>query len=323
MNILVTGGAGFIGSHLCETLIKNNDHQIYCLDNFNNFYAPEIKHHNIKNLKKDKRFTLFEKDITDYDGLKNIFANYSIDIIIHLAAMAGVRPSIEQPLLYNSVNITGTQNLLEMAKDYNIPHFIFGSSSSIYGENKKLPFAENDFVDHPISPYAATKKAGELISYTYHHLCNINIASLRFFTVYGPRQRPDLAIHKFTRLINDGAAIPLFGNGTSKRDYTYIDDIIDGILKTVTWLLKQEKPAYSIFNIGESQTVELKYLISLIENNLNKKALINQLPNQPGDVPITFADISKSRKILAYDPKTKIEEGIPKFIQWYKQNSSS
>ncbi|HEO64678.1 MAG TPA: NAD-dependent epimerase/dehydratase family protein [Spirochaetes bacterium] len=322
MNILVTGAAGFIGSHLCEALSQNEADQIFCLDNFNDFYDPEIKRRNIRDLIELNQVTLFETDLRDYDQLKSIFETYSFDIIIHLAAMAGVRPSIEQPFLYTQVNIIGTQHLLDLSKDFNVPHFIFGSSSSVYGENKKVPFSEDDFVDHPISPYAATKKTSELLCHTYHHLYKLNIACLRFFTVYGPRQRPDLAIHKFTRLINEGIAIPLFGDGTTKRDYTYVDDIVDGTIRTMTWLLAQTDPAYMIFNIGESQTVELNYLVSLIEKALNKKAIIKHLPHQPGDVPLTYASIDKSRKFLGYDPKTKIEEGIPIFVKWFLESNN-
>ncbi len=317
MNILVTGGAGFIGSHLCEYL-SSKGHQIFCLDNFNNFYDPLIKRNNIKGLLNSDHFTLFEVDFTEYNKLEAIFKDYSFDMIIHLAAMAGVRPSIEDPLLYNKVNITGLMHLLEMAKVFNVPYFIFGSSSSIYGLNKKTPFSEDDFVDYPISPYAATKKAGELICHTYYHLHKISIISLRFFTVYGPRQRPDLAIHKFTDLIDSGIAIPKFGDGTTKRDYTYVDDIIDGIEKSVNWITEQKGPIYEVFNLGESQTVELNKLISLIESALNKTAIIKELANQPGDVPITFANIDKAIRILGYNPKTKIEDGIFKFISWFR-----
>ncbi len=319
MNILITGAAGFIGSNLAEKLCQNKNNKIYCIDNFNNFYDPTIKRQNINNLLKTDQFILFENDLTDYPALQKIFNQYSFDVIIHLAAMAGVRPSILNPRLYNDVNIKGTLHLLDLSKDHNIKNFLFGSSSSIYGENKKIPFSEEDFVDHPISPYAATKKSGELLCHTYHHLYKMNIACLRFFTVYGPRQRPDLAIHKFTRLIYERTEIPVFGDGTTKRDYTYVDDIIDGTIKAMEWVIRQDHPIYETFNLGESQTVELKYLISLIESSLEKKAKINQLPMQPGDVPITYANIDKSKRILGYTPKTKIETGIPLFVQWFKE----
>ncbi|MDH4127779.1 MAG: GDP-mannose 4,6-dehydratase [Spirochaetota bacterium] len=322
MNILVTGGAGFIGSHLCEKLSEKGIHQIFCLDNFNDFYDPNIKRQNIDNLLNKNHFTLFESDITDYDKLEMIFSKYSFDVIIHLAAMAGVRPSIENPLLYTNVNINGTNHLLELAKEFKISNFIFGSSSSVYGENEKIPFSEDDNVDYPISPYAATKKTGELLCHTYYHLHKINITCLRFFTVYGPRQRPDLAIHKFTRLISEGVAIPFFGDGSTKRDYTYVDDIIDGVIKSIDWLTVKTEPVYSIFNLGESQTVTLNQLVALIEKALDQKAIIKQLPNQPGDVPITYANIDKAVKYLGYNPKTKIEEGIPKFVKWFKELNS-
>lgn len=311
--ILVTGGAGFIGSHLVERLFKE-EHQVICFDNFDNFYNPKIKWVNLQAMMKKTNFTLVEGDIRDIKCQKKTFEQHQIETVIHLAAIAGVRPSIAQPQLYEEVNIKGTINLLEICKNFPIKQFIFGSSSSVYGTNEKVPFSESDKVEMPISPYAASKRAGELFCYTYHHLYDIPITCLRFFTVYGSRQRPEMAIHKFTRLIDEGKEITMFGDGTSKRDYTYISDIIDGIMGALA------KPfEFEIFNLGESRTVELRYLINLIEQNLGKTAKIKRLPEQPGDVPITFADISKSQKLLGYNPKVKIEEGIEKFVDWYKR----
>jgi UDP-glucuronate 4-epimerase len=315
MNILITGAAGFIGSHLSETLV--NDHQVFGLDNFCDFYDPQIKRDNISSLQQNKNFKLFEADIRDERALKDIFSKNEFDLVIHLAAMAGVRPSIENPQLYTEVNINGTVNLLEECKKHNIKKFIFSSSSSIYGNNRKVPFSENDPVDHPISPYASTKKAGELICYTYHHLEKMSMACLRFFTVYGPRQRPDLAIHKFAHLILNGRPIPVYGDGSTQRDYTYIDDIIDGILKAIEFV--QEGNRYEIFNLGESRTITLSKMISTIENALGIKAKKELLSIQPGDVERTYADISKSRKILGYDPQTNFEEGVVRFINWIKK----
>ena len=311
--ILITGGAGFIGSHLCETLLRQ-ENNVICLDNFNDYYNPEIKRQNIKNLASEKKFTLVEDDILNLDFLQDYFKNNKIDVVVHLAARAGVRPSIKHPLLYQKVNVQGTNNLLEVAKEFGVKKFIFASSSSVYGENEKVPFSEDDFVDNPISPYASTKKAGELICYTYYHLYKLPITCLRFFTVYGPRQRPDMAIHKFTKSILWGEKITMFGDGTSKRDYTYITDIIDGICKSI-----EHCKAYHIYNLGESKTIALKNLIELISNNLGKRPNIEVLPNQPGDVPITYADVSKAKQEIGYNPKVNIEQGIEKFVQWFTE----
>ena len=310
-NILITGAAGFIGSHLSERLLQEGS-RIICLDNLDTFYDPQIKRENLKPLLSNNNFTMIEGDIRDLKLLTDIFEGNRIDIIVHIAARAGVRPSIKEPLLYYDVNVRGTTNLLEMAKNYHVKKFIFASSSSVYGENKKVPFSEDDNVDYPISPYAATKKAGELISFTYHHLYGIPVSCLRFFTVYGPRQRPEMAIHKFTRLIYEGKSIPVYGDGTSRRDYTYIDDIISGITASVNTEL-----GYEIINLGESKTVKLTELISLIEENLQKKALIEWLPDQPGDVPVTFADIGKARRLLGYTPCIDIKEGAGRFVEWF------
>jgi UDP-glucuronate 4-epimerase len=313
--ILITGGAGFIGSHLVDYLLDEGGWQVTVLDNFNNFYAPEIKRLNIARHIENPLFRLYEADICCAESLQKIFSENDFETIVHLAAWAGVRPSLLNPKIYAKVNVSGTLNLLELAKDYKIKQFVFGSSSSVYGINCKIPFAENDKISQTISPYAATKAAGELLCHTYSHLYNIRTVCLRFFTVYGARQRPDLAIHKFSRLIWDEKPIPVFGDGTTRRDYTYIDDIIQGVRAAIDY----DQAKHEIFNLGESETVELNYLISLLEENLGKKAIIERHKLQPGDVPITFADISKSRKLLNYDPQTKIEQGIPKFTDWFKQ----
>jgi len=327
--VLVTGGAGFIGSNLCDYLLKNN-HNIIIIDNFNDFYNPEIKRNNIteiKNLMKinnitHDNLTIKEGDIRDINFLTKVFNFYKIEVVIHLAAMAGVRPSIMNPLLYNEVNIRGTLNLLDLCNKFGINKFIFASSSSVYGNNKKLPFTESDSVDFPISPYAATKKSGELLCHVYSHLYGINIACLRFFTVYGQRQRPDLAIYKFTNLMLNGSEITIFGDGTTERDYTYIDDIIQGIDKAITWA-STGAHKYEIFNLGRSDTIMLKYMVQRLEFEIGVKANIKNLPLQPGDVTITYADISKSKEILGYNPLTKFDDGISKFIKWFKTISLS
>jgi len=314
--ILVTGGAGFIGSHLGETLLKQGQ-QVICLDNFNDYYNPEIKRNNISLLQGQSNYTLVEGDILNLDLLRQIFADYKFDIVVHLAARAGVRPSIQAPLLYQQVNVEGTTNLLEMAKEFQTQKFIFGSSSSVYGENEKVPFSEKDPVDHPISPYAATKKACELICYTYHHLYGIPTTCLRFFTVYGPRQRPDMAIHKFTRAIEIGEQITMYGDGSSRRDYTYITDIVEGICKSIDCCSD-----YQIYNLGESRTIALRELVQLIAKCLGQEPKIQKIAMQPGDVPITFADITKAKKEISYHPKVGIEQGIAKFVDWFNTNKS-
>lgn len=323
MRILVTGGAGFIGSHLCERLAATG-HDVIALDNFNDFYDPAIKRRNFAQALEKARacrreLLLCEGDIRDREWVAAIFAQESPEAVIHLAAAAGVRPSIERPLFYEEVNIRGTMNLLEAAKDAGIRPVLFASSSSVYGDSPKVPFVESDPVDHPISPYAATKKAGELICHTYHHLHAMNIACLRFFTVYGPRQRPDLAISKFTRLILAGEPIPFYGDGTTSRDYTFIGDIIDGVMKALAWVCGDER-RYDIFNLGESRPVELRRLVEIIEMAVGKKAVIERLPLQAGDVQRTFADIAKSGAVLGYRPTTSIEDGIREFVRWYGEN---
>lgn len=312
--VLVTGAAGFIGSHLSERLLARG-HEVVGLDNFDDFYDPGIKRRNIAALLDHPSFDIVEADIRDATALDAIPGEFTS--IVHLAARAGVRPSIEQPILYQDVNIAGTQQLLELARRRHISDFIFGSSSSVYGNNRKVPFSEDDPVDHPISPYAATKRAGELLCHTYRHLFGIGCVSLRFFTVYGPRQRPDLAIHKFTRLLSAGARIQQFGDGTTRRDYTYIGDILQGIEGALAFL-EANPEAFEIVNLGESQTVELTRLIELISGALGVEPEIERLPNQPGDVDQTFADISKARRLFGYDPVTPIEKGIPRFVEWYR-----
>jgi UDP-glucuronate 4-epimerase len=312
MAVLVTGGAGFIGSHLIERLLSENKN-VVCFDNFNDYYNPKIKRNNIADCIDNPNFVFTEGDIRDTHLLNGLFETHNITEVVHLAARAGVRYSLENPMLYQDVNIKGTINLLEVVRTYDVRNFVFGSSSSVYGINNKVPFNENDKIDKPISPYAATKRAAELFCFTYHHLYDIPITCLRFFTVYGPRQRPDMAIHKFTSLIDQGKEITMFGNGKSKRDYTYVSDIIDGIVAAL-----YNPFGFEIFNLGDSKTVELQYLVSLIEKSLGKKAVIKQLPDQPGDVPITYADITKATNLLGYQPKVSIEEGIKKFVSWFK-----
>lgn len=312
MTILVTGCAGFIGSSVVDRLLDSGE-EVVGLDNMDSYYEPSIKKKNIEHNLQNPNFYFKQTDIRDLKALEKIFKNFKIETIIHLAARAGVRPSIEAPLLYEDVNIKGTLNLLELSKIHKPANLIVASSSSVYGINKKVPFRETDNVDKAISPYAASKKACETFCYTYHHLYGLPIVCLRFFTVYGPRQRPEMAIHKFTRLIDKGQEIQMYGDGTSKRDYTYISDIVDGIIRSM-----DIKEGYEILNLGNSKVVELRYLIHLIEKNLGKKAIIKQLPDQPGDVPITYSDISKAKELLGYAPQTSIEEGIEKFVKWYR-----
>lgn len=314
-NILVTGGAGFIGSHLVERLLGEKTWRVSVVDDFNDFYAPALKRGNVEAHLTDENYQLFEADISDADSLQKIFARNDFDVIVHLAARAGVRPSLRQPKLYAETNINGTLNLLELARQFGVKQFVFGSSSSVYGNNEKVPFSEDDKIFHPISPYAATKAAGELLCHTYSHLYGIRAVCLRFFTVYGARQRPDLAIRKFSELITNGAPIQVFGDGTSRRDYTFVDDIIEGVRAAIDY----DRSMFEIFNLGESDTVELRYLIELLEKNLGKAAIIDRREIQPGDVRQTFADISKARELLGYNPQTKIETGIKKFVEWFSR----
>src|SRR5207302_6080396 len=312
MRVLVTGGAGFIGSHLVEKLLASG-HEVVILDDFNDFYDPKIKHANIAGFAKD--VTIHHVDLRDGESVRNVFHRAKVDSIAHLAARAGVRPSIQQPRLYYDTNVTGTLHLLEAARVTGVERFVFASSSSVYGASKRIPFSEDEHLTQTFSPYAATKIAGEFLCSTYSHLYNLRVVALRYFTVYGPRQRPDLAIHQFTRLIHAGQPIEQFGDGTTRRDYTYIDDVIQGTVAA----LQYEGPLFDIFNLGESETIQLKDLIVGIENTLGKKAKINQLPEQAGDMPLTCADISKARKLLGYDPTTRLSQGLPKFIDWFLQ----
>jgi UDP-glucuronate 4-epimerase len=314
MEILVTGGAGFIGSHLCGRLIREG-YRVVCLDNFDDFYTPEIKRRNIQEAIGEDQFELIEGDIRDIELIERIFREHSLDIVAHLAARAGVRPSIDYPKLYEEVNVQGTINLLEACRKFGIKNFIFASSSSVYGGNSKVPFSEEDRVETPISPYSATKRAGELFCYTYHRLFDINSTCLRYFTVYGPRQRPEMAIHKFTRLIDGNERVPMYGDGQSMRDYTYIDDIIDGTLEAIS-----RNKGYEIYNLGEFHTTRLIDLIRMLEGALGKKAIIETLPEQKGDMPITYANIKKARKMLNYAPRVSMEEGIGRFVEWYRQH---
>ncbi len=309
--IFVTGGAGFIGSHLCETLLERGD-SVIAYDSFDPFYDEAVKRRNIDACLKNENYRLVEGDIRDAAMVKAVLPQ-ECDAVVHLAARAGVRPSIADPLLYQDVNVNGTNVMLEAARERDVRSFIFASSSSVYGNNEKVPFSESDVVDHPISPYAATKKAGELICHTYHHLFKMNITCLRFFTVYGARQRPDLAIHKFTRLIEKGKPIPVFGDGSMMRDHTYIDDIIRGVVAAI-----DRCEGYAIYNLGESEPVSLSDLISSIEAALGKKAIIDRKPVPPGDVNKTYADVSLARAELGYEPSTHLAEGLERFVAWYR-----
>jgi UDP-glucuronate 4-epimerase len=313
MNFLVTGGAGFIGSHVCERLLLMG-HSVWSVDDLNDFYDPAIKRQTIENIKAaSPNFTFTVGDITYKPVLERLFEGNKFDQIIHLAARAGVRPSLAEPALYQRVNVEGTVKLLEFARANGVRKVTIASSSSVYGINSKVPFAEDDPIFSPISPYAASKLACEALGHVYHHIHGMDIVMLRFFTVYGPRQRPDLAVYKFTKLVSQGQPIPVYGDGKSARDYTYISDIVDGVIAVT-----QKEFGYQIFNLGESQTVQLWYLISLIENALGKKAVIDRQPAQPGDVPITYANIGKARSLLGYSPGIKVEQGIPLFVEWFR-----
>ena len=315
---LVTGGAGFIGSSLSERLIKDGNN-VVAIDNFCDFYNPKIKENNVKELIKNSNFKLYRNDIRDKEAVKKIFEENSIDIVMHLAAMAGVRPSIENPVLYQEVNCMGTQNILEEMKAHNVKNLVMASSSSVYGNCKEVPFKESMVVDFAISPYAATKKANEVMTHVYHKLFDFNVIMLRFFTVYGPKQRPDLAINKFTRLMLEDKEIPMFGDGTTSRDYTYIDDIVDGIIRSCNYV-ENNDDVYEILNLGNSSPVSLKEMIDIIGQVVGVEPKIKQLPMQPGDVDRTFADVSKAKELIGYNPKTSFKEGIENFVNWYKIN---
>lgn len=341
-NFLITGGAGFIGSTVTERLL-NRGNKVVVVDNFNDFYDYNRKIRNIleitnnfnkinefENLSKAEKikklvemvnsenFTLVYGDIRDREAMDRVLAENSFDLMFNPAAMAGVRPSLLDPMLYEDVNIRGYMNLLELCKKYGVKKFVQASSSSVYGNNKEVPFKETAIVDFAISPYAATKKSCEVMGHVYHNLYNIDMVQLRFFTVYGPKQRPDLAIHKFTKMILEDKPIPFYGDGTTKRDYTYIDDIVDGILKSMSYLFNNEN-VYEIFNLGESHVVSLKEMVETIENALGKKATLDIQTMQPGDVDKTYADISKAKAMIGYEPQTNFAEGIRKFVEWYKR----
>ena len=318
MSILVTGAAGFIGSHVSEALLDRG-HSVVGLDCFDDFYEPVAKQRNIERALDHDAFELVRADIREPDALAKLPAN--VEAIVHLAARAGVRPSIEDPELYADVNIMGTVRLLAWAKARGIRRFLFASSSSVYGNNEKVPFSESDPVDHPISPYAATKKAGELICHAASHLDGIAMACLRFFTVYGPRQRPDLAIHKFARIIRDGGEIPMFGDGSTCRDYTYVDDTVAGVLGALDWV-GREDGSYGIFNLGNHRTVELSEMIRVLGEEMDVEPRIRQLPMQPGDVLRTYADIGRASVELGYRPETEFREGVGRFLEWFSGQPS-
>jgi UDP-glucuronate 4-epimerase len=310
MRILVTGGAGFIGSHLVGKLLAAG-HEVAILDDFNDFYDPQIKHANIAGFAKD--MTIYHVDLRDGASVRNLFQREKFETVAHLAARAGVRPSIQHPQLYYDTNVGGTLHLLEAACETGVERFVSASSSSVYGNSKTVPFSEDQHLTQTLSPYAATKIAAEFLCSTYAHLYPMRVVSLRYFTVYGPRQRPDLAIHQFTRRIYAGQPIEQFGDGTTRRDYTYIDDVIQGTMAA----LKYDGPLFDIFNLGESETIQLKDLIGTIEKALGRKAKINRLPEQLGDMPLTFANISKARKLLGYNPTTRFSDGLPRFVEWF------
>lgn len=317
MRVLITGGAGFIAYHLAARL-QDEQFQVSLLDNFNSFYDPALKRRNVHDLQARGPAVLHEVDILDVAALRGAFELARPEAIVHLAAWAGVRPSLENPEIYASVNVVGTVNLLQLAREFRVQNFIFGSSSSVYGGSERVPFAEDDPVDRPVSPYAATKRAGELLCHTYACNYSMPITCLRFFTVYGPRQRPEMAIHKFAQLIREGKEIPIFGDGDSRRDYTYVDDIVSGVVAAL-----RVGPRFEIINLGESRTTTLLELIAQLEGALGKKAIRRFLPEQPGDMRITYADISRARRVLGYNPTTPIEEGIRKFAAWFRSQSKA
>ena len=319
-NVLLTGGAGFIGSHLAEALLRKGS-GLSIVDDLNDFYSPERKKENLEQIRQVGDFEFFLADICDYSRLREIFERVRPNVIVHLAARAGVRPSLEDPRLYERVNIAGTFNLLELCREFEVPKFIFGSSSSVYGVAEKVPFAESNTELRPISPYAATKLSGEMACFTYAYLYGLAAVCLRFFTVYGPRQRPDLAIYKFTDLIEAGRPLPIFGDGSSGRDYTYVDDIVTGILAAMEYVPEPGpgNSRFEIINLGNSQPVKLSELVNLLEKVIGRKAIRQPMPEQPGDVPITWADVTKARRLLGYRPAFPIEKGLENFVSWFRR----
>lgn len=316
--ILVTGGAGFIGSALVDRLLGGGE-RVAALDSFDGFYSPALKRRNLAAALRSRDFTLVEGDIRDAAFLESAFTRLQPERVVHLAARAGVRPSIQDPAGYADVNVTGTARLLEAAHRHGVKRFVFGSSSSVYGACREVPFREDMRVDRPVSPYAATKKAGEELVHAFHHLYGVETACLRFFTAYGPRQRPEMAIHKFTRLIESGEEVPIFGDGESRRDYTYIDDILDG----VDAALERPLPGFSIYNLGESASTSLNELVALLEGALGKRARVCRLPEQPGDVPVTYADLTLARRDLGYSPRVPVREGIARFVEWFRREGTA
>jgi UDP-glucuronate 4-epimerase len=315
-HVLITGGAGFIGSHLTHRLLERGD-RVTVLDDFNDFYDPRRKRENVAPFLESPEYELVEGDIRDAELVESVFERGSFDTVVHLAARAGVRPSLREPILYEETNCIGTIRLLEASRRWGPEKFIFGSSSSVYGTNEKVPFAETDEINQPISPYATTKRTGELLCYNYHHLYGMRIACLRFFTVYGPAQRPEMAIHTFTDLLARGEPVTMYGDGSSSRDYTFIDDIIDGVVASVDLA-----PPFEILNLGGAETTSLSDLIHWIAEELDVQPVIETVPDQPGDVPITYADVSKAAEVLGYSPKVPIREGLRRFVAWYRQKAS-
>ena len=316
MNFLVTGGAGFIGSHVCERLLRDG-HKVWIFDDLNDFYDPQFKQRNLREVQAGKTCMFARGDITNSAALHEIFSFVKFDQVIHLAARAGVRPSLEQPALYQRVNVEGTVNVLEAARMSGVKKITIASSSSVYGLNFKVPFSESDPIFSAISPYAASKLACEALGHVYHHIYKMDVAMLRFFTVYGPRQRPDLAIYKFAKRITAGKSIPVFGDGSAARDYTFVSDTVDGIIACT-----KKELGFEIFNLGESETISLSRMIELLEIELGKKAIIDRQPLQAGDVPLTFANISKAREKLGYNPKVKFEQGIKLFAEWFRKSEA-
>ncbi|HEX8208576.1 MAG TPA: GDP-mannose 4,6-dehydratase [Longimicrobium sp.] len=318
--MLVTGGAGFIGGHLCQRLLDRGD-EVVCVDSFDSFYDPAIKRGTAAALARSPRFRLVEGDIRDLAGLERELAGAGVGAIVHLAARAGVRPSIEDPVLYTQVNVEGTVAMLELARRLGVKPFVFGSSSSVYGDTPAVPFREDEPAATPISPYAASKRAGELLCHAYAHLHGLAVVCLRFFTVYGPRQRPDLAIHKFARLMAAGEPIPFFGDGSTRRDYTYVDDVVQGIEGAIAYAAARDA-SFEVFNLGESDTVPLVRLVELLGEAMGVTPALHRLPAQPGDVERTYADISRARALLGYTPRVRIEEGIPRFVEWFRSGQA-